>query len=127
MRRIIYEDTIYNNPLPQPWDTDPDYLAERQAHLAHWRPLYQAIEDFEFFADGTLLPPGLVAQQELAQAERRDIVFDYFLRYYEATVAAGQPLDYYQQQYRSNLSATKATHAGEVCQGLFVLQQAQAA
>jgi hypothetical protein len=39
---------------------------------------------------------------ELAQAERRDIVFDYFLRDYEVTVVVGQPLDYYQQQYQDN-------------------------
>jgi hypothetical protein len=45
MRLTIYEDTIYNNSLPQPWDTDPDYLAERRAHLEHGRPLYQTIEE----------------------------------------------------------------------------------
>jgi hypothetical protein len=60
MRLTLYEDTIYNNPFPQPWDTDLDYLAEGQAHLAHRRPFYQAIEDFEFLADGTPLPPDLV-------------------------------------------------------------------
>jgi hypothetical protein len=51
-------------------------------------------------------------------------VFKHFLRHYEAIVIAGQPLDYYQQQYQSKYLAT---HPWEVCQGLLVLQQAQTA
>jgi hypothetical protein len=48
-------------------------------------------------------------------------VFNHFLRDYEATVAAKQPLDYCQQKYRDKISATKAAYAGKMSQRLLVL------